>query len=269
MRPDRSGRMFLIDLSLAIALVAGSAATGWATAGDPEPQAQTPRPDQPAPDFLFGQPRGWFGLDAGLVLPRAGGELFKFVSNQLTVEKHDFRSPGVNLQGGFLISPRMDAVVGVDMSQANVTSEYRDFVSDDRLPISQATSFDQVNLSGSLKIALLPRGRNISRYVWVPRKIVPYVGGGGGAFYYKFEQAGDFVDFRTFKIFKDTFTSEGWTASGHVFGGADIRIWRALFLNADARYVWAHAQLGTDFVGFDGIDLSGFRLATGLSVALR
>src|SRR5262245_39472561 len=133
MRPGRSGRISLrlavaccarswralIDLSLAIALVAGCAATGWAASGgpgDPEPQAQTPRPDPPAPDFLFGQPRGWFGLDAGLVLPRAGGQLFNFVSDQLTIEQHDFRSPGVNLQGGFWISPRMDVVVGVDMS---------------------------------------------------------------------------------------------------------------------------------------------------------
>ena len=87
--------------------------------------------------------------------------------------------------------------------------------------------------------------------------------------YYTFTQTGEFVDFVTFRIFTDTFASNGWTPSGHLSGGADIRLWRALYLNADARYVWAHAQLGPDFVGFDGIDLNGFRLATGLNVAFR
>ena len=124
----------------------------------------------------------------------------------------------------------------------------------------------QTDVSGSIKIALLDRGRSISRLAFVPRAIAPYVGAGAGAFYYEFTQIGDFVDFATLRVFPDVFRSQGWTPSAHVFGGTDIRLWRQLFLDVEGRYVWAHGDLGSDFVGFDGIDLDGFRLSTGVSV---
>jgi hypothetical protein len=37
-------------------------------------------------------------------------------------------------------------------------------------------------------------------------------------------------------------------------------------VKVDARYGWAHADLDSDFVGFHGIDLAGFRESTGISV---
>lgn len=266
MRRGRTGRI----VCLAAAMVLGGHAILRASSSpdDPEPQGQRP-PEAPAPDFLFGRPRGWLGINAGLVVPRAEGQLFTFVSDQLTVDKHDYLAPAVNLQGGIWLASRLDVVFGGEFSESNTTSEYRDLVSDERLPISQTTTFSQVNVSAGFKIALTSRGRQVSRYAFVPRTIVPYVGGGAGAFYYTFEQHGDFVDFVTFNIFNDTFTSKGWAPSGHVFGGADVRIWRGLFLNVDARYVWAHATLDSDFVGFDGIDLAGFRLSTGMNIAIH
>jgi len=267
MHRPRTGRIVCLAVALIVAVHADVSAAAEGP-GDPEPQGQR-APEPPARDFLFGAPRGWLGINAGLVVPRAEGQLFTFVSDQLTVAKHDYQAPVVDLHGGLWMSPRIDLVFGGEFSESNTTSEYRAFVSDERLPISQVTTFDQVNVSAGLKIALLSRGRPLGRYAFVPRTFVPYVGGGVGAFYYKFEQNGDFVDFVTFRIFNDTFKSNGWTPSGDVFAGADVRIWRGLFLTFDARYVWAHAPLESDFVGFDGIDLSGFRLATGLNVALR
>ena len=271
MGSNRSGRKSVqIPGCLALALLL-TATPLWAAPGapgDPEPQAQN-APDRPHPDFLFGQPRGWIGLSGSLVVPRAEGDLFAFVRNRLTVEKRDFKAPALTVEGGYMLTPRFSAVAGVEVSRPRVDSEYRDFVDNNRLPINQTTKLSQVNVSGSLKVALTSRGRSISRYAFIPRTVTPYVGAGAGAFYYRLEQQGEFVDFQTFRIFADTFTSNGWTPSGHVFGGADVRLWRALFMNLDARYVWAHAKLGADFVGFDGIDLNGFRMATGVSVAFR
>jgi hypothetical protein len=84
--------------------------------------------------------------------------------------------------------------------------------------------------------------------------------------WYKFEQSGDFVDFVDLSVFADYFSSSGVTPSLHVFGGADVHLYRILFLTTEGRYVWANAKLGQDFVDFDPIDLAGFRLSTGISL---
>lgn len=280
-RPRRKRLAVVFATTLAV-LLAGAPAIA---AGDDEDEdGEVPRrlelrvepialqPTQPtAPsratrDFLFGRPRGWVALRGSWLTASAGGQLFTFVSDQLTVDKRDFNAPGMIGEVGFAITSRIQASGGVDFYRQTIGSEYRRFVDNSGAPINQSTMLSQSNVSGSVKISLLDRGRSISRLVFVPRAIAPYVGAGAGALYYEFTQIGDFVDFATLRVFPDTFRSQGWTPSAHVFGGADIRLWRQLFVDVEGRYVWAHGDLGADFLGFDGIDLNGFRLSTGISV---
>jgi hypothetical protein len=47
--------------------------------------------------------------------------------------------------------------------------------------------------------------------------------------------------------------------------GVDVSLGARFFVNAEARYTRARAPLGRDFVGFDGIDLSGFTMTAGLA----
>ncbi len=199
-------------------------------------------------------------------MPRAGGDLFTFVSDQLTVDKADLSSLAIAAELGVVLTSRVSAAVGVEFSQQTIPSEYRRFIDNSGLSINQQTAWEQTNINGSLRVALLDRGRSISRLAFVPRTFAPYVGAGAGVLYYKFTQSGDFVDFVTFDVFSDLFHSAGWTPSAHVFGGAEVRLWRSLSLDVEGRYVWAHGILESDFVGFDGIDLSGFRFSTGVSL---
>src|SRR2546428_13986488 len=97
----RSGRRNVPGcLALALLLTATPLGAAPAAPDDPEPQAQK-APDRPHPDFLFGRPRGWIGLSGSLVVPRAEGDLFAFVRNQLTVEKRDFTAPALTGEVGF------------------------------------------------------------------------------------------------------------------------------------------------------------------------
>jgi len=200
-------------------------------------------------------------------MPRAQGDLFNFVRDQLTIGKRSFNAPALGAEVALALTQRVDALVGFDWTRASVASEYRHFIGTDGLPINQSTELSQANLSGGIRVALTPRGRSISRYTWIPRTVTPYVGAGAGLMYYDFLQTGEFVDSSDSSIFPDAFQSSGWTPSAHVLAGADIVLWRNLRLELDARYVWAHATLGPDFKGFDGIDLSGLRWSTGLSIA--
>jgi hypothetical protein len=216
------------------------------------------------PDFLFGQPHGMVAVRSGWMMARAGSDIYSFVENQLTVNKRDFNSPAFGLDLDFAIAPRMTAAAGFDFSGSSTNSEYRNLVDNQRLPITQTTSLRQQNISGSLKFALTPRGREISQHAWIPSAVTPFVGGGGGLMHYAFTQNGDFVDFVDNSVFTQTFQSSGWAPSAHVFGGVDVKATRRIYFSAEARYLWSHAKLSSDFSGFNPIDLSGLRMTGGL-----
>jgi len=230
--------------------------------GSPAP-TQNPRK---SPDFFFGRPDGSIGIRGNWVFSRAGSDWYDFVTEQLTVERGDFNGPELAFDVGFTVKPRVDIVAGVDVSNASTSSEYRNFVDNNRLPIEQKTELRGTTITGSVKYALIPRGREVGSVAWVPNTIVPYVGAGGGAHWYRLRQQGDFVDFVDNSVFTDLFESSGWKPSAHVFGGADLKLHRRLYLTIEARYQWTKGDFGPDFINFDPIDLSGFHLGTGINI---
>ena len=79
-------------------------------------------------------------------------------------------------------------------------------------------------------------------------------------------QTGDFVDYTDLTVFPDTFRSTGWAPSLHAFSGVDVQVYRSLYATIEGRYTKASAKLGTDFIGFDPIDLSGFKVSAGINL---
>lgn len=237
------------------------------TSQGPAEQTSTPGVAQPRPnpDFLFGRPRRSVGIRGGWLFARAGSDLFKFVQDQLTIDDHDFNAPALAVDLGFAPTSRTDVLLGFEFGRASTRSEYRGYVDEHRLPITQETRLRQMNVSGSLKFALTPRGREVSRLAWIPRTVTPYAGAGGGVLWYEFHQTGEFVDFVDLSIFSDTLRSSGWTPSAQVFGGVDVKVWRRLFFTGEARYLWSHADLRRDFSGFEPIDLAGTKVTAGVS----
>jgi hypothetical protein len=218
------------------------------------------------PGFLFHTPRGVASVRVSWLRPSANSDIFTFVQQHLTLDRRDFNRPAIIVESGLALSPRVDLLGGVEYSKSTAASEYRDFVDNLRRPIVQRTDLNLINLTGSVKFSLLPKGQSVSRLAWVPRGFVPFVGAGGGMAWYRLTQFGDFVDFQDFGVFTDSFRSDGAAPAAHAFGGVDLRVWRGVALTMEGRYVWAHADLGTDFTGFEPIDLSGLRLSSGVSV---
>ncbi len=266
-RPRSVGRAFLV-----VALTLSVASTAAVSAEDQDPPTNPVPPASPPAggrDFLFGSPRGSVGLRGSWVFARAGSDLFEFVERHLTVDRNDFNSPAFAVDVGLALTPRVEVTFGVDASQVSIASEYRNLVDNNRKPITQDTRLREVNLAGGIRLAVTQRGRGISRFAWIPARVVPYVGAGGGALWYDFTQTGDFVDALApapQPIFTDLFDSKGWTPSAHAFGGVDIRLTRILFMSLEGRYLWASAKLGRDFQDFDPIDLAGFRLSAGVNL---
>ena len=231
--------------------------------------AQDSGPPRPHPgataDFMFGEPRGSVSFRGSWVFARAGSDLFDFVTDQLTLESGDFNARAIGGELGIVITPRLEALAGVEMSTtSDRSSEYRDFIDNNAQPIAQQTKLKTLDLTGSVKFSLRPRGRSISRLAWIPNGFAPYVGAGGGALRYDFLQRGDFVDFVDLSVFPDVFQAKGWAPSAHAFGGVDLQVYRRLFVQLEGRYTWAKGTLDRDFVDFDPIDLAGFRTTAGV-----
>jgi len=235
------------------------------------PAAGQDRPapsNQSEPDFSFSQPRISLTGRGTWLFARAGSDWYDFVTNQLTLEKSDFNAPGFGIDAGFAVGRRVELQFTFDYSRTSTVSEYRDFVDNNRLPIEQETTLWQTNFGGNVKVALTERGREVSRFVWVPRTIVPYVGAGVGALSYNLKQVGDFIDILDpdLPVFPAVFESDGWTPSVQVFGGVDVRVFKRLYVTVDGKYLWASTDLDRDWIDFEPIDLAGFRLSGGVTV---
>ena len=220
---------------------------------------------QPSPDFLFGSPKGMVGVRSGWVFARADSDLFSFVRQHLTVDGKDFDAPAIGFDVEVAMAPRASAIIGLDFARTSKKSEYRDFVDNQRLPITQTSRLTELNLSASVKVPITPRGREISSRAFIPAPVTPYVGAGAGLLRYEFLQFGDFIDVNTsnLEIFTATVRSTGWTPSAHIFGGVDVRVHKRLYLSGDARYLWSNATPSVDF-DFDSIDLTGLKATAGV-----
>ena len=218
--------------------------------------------------FLFRSPVGAIVLRGGLAAEMAGGDLYSFLTDQFTLNKGDFRAPSLGGEVLVTVAPRLDLDFGVGYSGWKKASEFRNFIGTDNLPIAQTTSLARVPLTAGVRLYLAPPGRSIGKYAWIPNKLVPYVGAGGGMMWYRLRQAGEFIDFQTNNVFPDEFESSGWTGTAHVMAGANYSLGPRFAVNGEARYTRARSSLGTDFTGFDGIDLSDFAFTIGLNIRL-
>ncbi len=219
---------------------------------------------EPNADFLFGKPRGSLLARGGWQMAAASSDIYDFFNEQLTIEKSDFDSFVFGVDGSFAVASRIDLVGGFEISRAGVSSEYREFVDENDLPIFQDTRLTIVPVTLSAKFHLAPRGREVSRHAFVPAKLRPYVGGGGGFVWYELEQVGDFVDFVDLSIFTSAFNSSGFGFAAQAFGGIEVSLTPRWFLTGEARYLWSEADLEGDFRGFEPIDLSGARITAGI-----
>jgi hypothetical protein len=217
--------------------------------------------------FLFRTPQWSVSIHAGVSVPRARSDVFSFTSEQLTVDRADFRSLalGVDLERRLVEGTHL--VFSFDGARTSHDSEFREYIDNDDLPIEQTTKFSRVKVSVGVKQYLMKPGHSIGRLAWVPARIAPFVGAGAGALRYEFHQFGDFVDFQTMEVFEAQFQSTGWTGTAHGRGGVDLSLTPRIALTAQGRYDWAKAaKLSSDFLGFDRIDLTGFSTTIGFTV---
>ena len=230
--------------------------------------APTLQAQRGGPGYLFQRPDVQITLRGGYAAARAGSDLFDFATSELTLKRSDFSGITAGLELGIPLTSRLDIVLDAGWAHARKGSEFRHFVDNKDRPIEQTTTFDRVPLTVNLRYNLVPTGRTVGRLAWIPSTVVPWIGAGGGAMWYRFEQQGDFVDFKTNAVFPTTYASSNWAPAGQVMAGVDLSLSPSLGVSLGGRYLLARGSLQRDFSGFDRIDLSGGSVTAGFLVRI-
>ena len=71
-------------------------------------------------------------------------------------------------------------MLSVATAQSSNDSHFRDFVETNDEEIRQTTQLTRTPVTAGLRLHLLPRGRSISKYAFVPNRFSPYVGAAAG-----------------------------------------------------------------------------------------
>ena len=218
--------------------------------------------------YLFGAPDARITIHAGYAHAFANSDVFDDAIRFLTLERRSFSGPNIGGDLSVSVAPRLDLSFTADYSAAVRESEDRGYLDNNNLPIQQTTSFRRAPFMANATLYLTPRGRSIGKLAWIPARIVPWIGAGGGTTWYRFMQEGDFVDYQTLNVFTATLASSGWATTAQASAGLDISLTPSVALTADVRRYWASAKPSSDYSTYDKIDLSGVTAALGLTLRL-
>ncbi len=202
----------------------------------------------------------------GFDRPMAQSEIFDFTTTNLTIARNDFSSFSGAADIAVRVRPRLDVIVGVGRAQRRIPSEFRKFIDNNDRPIEQVTTLRRVPVTLGVRYALRPPGERISTFAWIPARFTPWIGAGGGVMNYRFAQTGDFVNFTTFAVFKDSYAAKGNAPMAYANVAAEFMLSTRIALTSDIRYSVACGTLGGSFERFDKIDLSGAAATMGLTL---
>jgi opacity protein-like surface antigen len=213
-------------------------------------------------------PSGGVTVRAGWFIDNASSGFFDQARQDLTLDKSDFSGPTLGADVAVRLTPQLDLTFDGAWIGSSTKSHYRDYVDNNNQEIEQTTTLRRVPLTANLKAYLVPRGRSVGSLAYIPAKVVPWVGVGGGLEWYKLEQSGDFINMGTGVVYNDRLTSSTWAPAVQGMGGVDVTLTPRIALSGDARYLWSRASMNDSFDGFDKIDLSGVSIALGVTFRL-
>lgn len=163
------------------------------------------------------------------------------VANQeiLSLSVSDFNSAVFGAEWTSGLGEYLEAGVSVGSAARTVSSVYSALVRPSGREINQESHLRVTPVAATVRV--LPFGRNTT--------VQPYVGGGVGLFTYRYEEAGDFVDFRDRSIYTDSYSASGSRVGLVLVGGLRVPAGDRFALGGEVRYHRAEAPLSDDFLG--------------------
>jgi opacity protein-like surface antigen len=157
------------------------------------------------------------------------------------------------------LSDRLSLAFSGSYFEGTTTQEYRNFEDNFGHRIRHDTTLGV----GSATLGV------IYHFTGPDAPVIPYAGAGGGAYFWRLQENGDFIDFnQNNEIFNARLRSDGTAFGTYFLVGLEAPISRSLSLFAEGRWTQAEDTLSGDFEGFGKLDLSGRHISAGLAWSL-
>jgi hypothetical protein len=198
---------------------------------------------------------GAFRLHVGYFTPNGESEYWDDKDLQFTGDAEDLEN--LVIGGDYLmhLGPRMSLLFSGDYYQGDTTQSYLDFVDNFGDRIRHDTTLEIASLSAGFVFHLTNPGTPIR----------PYLGVGGGIYFWTLTEEGDFVDLDNLEIFNARLESDGNVLGYYGLAGVEVPLGRTVSLFGEGRWREVEDELSGDFEGFGDIDLSGRQLLIGIS----
>ena len=226
----------------------------------------------------------------GYYFPRASGGpdgLWQIEFDQMSFKRNDFSATYIGFSYEYFVSKQLSLEFSIDTYSKRKAGYYMDYVGytfdegDFAFPadlyegdfdISHGFNVSVTPLQVSAKI--LPLGRR--------NRIIPYIGGGVGVYFWSVSLRGYMVDFNDEWFYDDpdlgevpiygiapTDAREGSrvTFGYHAFAGLMVPIGNRITVSAEVRYHAANGKFRSDsaFVDFENFDIGGTAITAGLN----
>ncbi len=206
--------------------------------------------------------RGHWGEDQAIRLlfgnfePRGESQYWDDKLLDFTGGPEDFDDFTFGIEYLRFLGPRLGLLVSTSFYEGSARQAYLDFVDERGFDITHRTDLEITDLTFGLVYNLTRRDA----------VVVPYVGAGGGFYFWSLVEDGEFIDFdRQLEIFGGRFVDDGTAFGYYLQAGLEVPLGPNWSVFADGRWVRADDDLGDDFEGFGKLDLSGNRYSLGVA----
>ena len=207
--------------------------------------------------------------DCGVTTPNPEYTLFRDVCDLYFIGKGDFDGVYGGVEYNQVVLDYVEVGVHYDYYSNTEDTSYRDWERPAGGEIQQSLRLRVAPLG--VTVRFLPTGKR--------HRLVPFVGGGVDALFYKYEEMGDFIDFYSpdcetdlgCPTLPDHFVAEDTAFGYHALGGLRVYVNRDFAIVGEGRYQWGKHDMGDDFAPnepglVNTIDLGGWTFTVGLHV---
>ena len=206
---------------------------------------------------LYGQS---FNFKIGMFHPRMQSDLWEENMINLALEKQDMRGAYYGAEYEHFMNRYISFALEGGYYYQEHFSFYKDWEYDDGSPIYQNLALRIISVEAGIK--LYPLGHR--------KRFFPYVGGGAGMYFWKYEQWGDFIDFQSGTVSEDEYAETTTNTVGfNAKAGIVMRLSRNLGVAFEGKYQLVKGELSAFFEGWEKFDLSGFSYTLGINFYIR
>jgi outer membrane protein with beta-barrel domain len=205
----------------------------------------------------YSEREGEFRIRLGAFQPDGESDYWRDVQDEFTGSIDDFENADFGAEYLLPLGSHLSLSFGGSVYEGDSTQAYRRFLDNNNDRIRHDTTLDIA--SGTLGVVYHITGPDAA--------LQPYVGFGGGAYWWQIEESGDFIDFGPAQrpIFTANLKSDGIAFGHYWLAGLQAPITRRVSLFAEGRWTTVKDNLRDDFEGFGDIDLGGREFAAGVS----